>query len=274
LWNQYLKLSAAYQQHEFFYRSPAKLAETFSGEKGETQSVRVYKDEMSYKFEYNESPKIQELIGNENTSVDDKDKQEENDAQFANVSAEFSKWVQQERFPQFVKITRGKFNHLLSTRKLLVMAVLEENRIGQLTPDMEEFRGMVKAVQERNIERYRQHFQFGWTGSIDIANSVAMDTLALPNLLVINTTTYQHYLPYDEPAHLTIEAIQIFLDDILEGTAPVYGGSSYSVRLYRAYYEAKSNIVEMWKGNPALACVLFGLPFGFFCLDMLFNLLC
>ena len=37
-------------------------------------------------------------------------------------------------------------------------------------------------------------------------------------------------------------------------------------RLYRAYYEAKSNIIEMWKGNPALASVLFGLPFGFFAL--------
>ena len=35
------------------------------------------------------------------------------------------------------------------------MAVLEENRIGQLTPDMEEFRGMVKAVLERNMDRYR-----------------------------------------------------------------------------------------------------------------------
>ena len=38
------------------------------------------------------------------------------------------------------------------------MAVLEENRIGQLTPDMEEFRGMVKAVLERNMDRYRYRF--------------------------------------------------------------------------------------------------------------------
>ena len=53
------------------------------------------------------------------------------------------------------QITRGKFNHLLSTHKLLVMAVLEENRIGQITLDMEEFRGMVRAVLERNIDRYR-----------------------------------------------------------------------------------------------------------------------
>ena len=41
------------------------------------------------------------------------------------------------------------------------------------------------------IEICRQHFQFGWTGSTDIANSVAMETLALPNLLVVNATSYQ-----------------------------------------------------------------------------------
>ena len=35
---------------------------------------------------------------------------------------------------------------------------------------------------------------------------------------------------------------------------------------YRAYYEAKTNIAEMWKGNPALTAVLFGLPLGFFAL--------
>lgn len=110
------------------------------------------------------------------------------------------------------------------------MAVLEENKIGKLTPDMEDFRSMLQLVLERNLDRYRPHFQFGWTGAPDLANSVAMETLSLPNLLVINTTTYQHYLPYDDPTHLTAEAIQIFLDDILEGNAPVYGGSSYSVR--------------------------------------------
>jgi len=34
-------------------------------------------------------------------------------------------------------------------------------------------------------------------------------------------------------------------------------------RLYRAYYEARSSISEMWQGNPALTAVLFGLPIGF-----------
>lgn len=37
-------------------------------------------------------------------------------------------------------------------------------------------------------------------------------------------------------------------------------------RLYRSFYEAKSSVSEMWKGNPALTAVLFGLPLGFFSL--------
>ena len=118
----------------------------------------------------------------------------------------------------------------MSTRKYVVMAVLEENKIGEITPEMEDFRGMLRSVHSRNLVRYRDHFQFGWTGEPGLANSVAMETLALPNLIVINSTTFQHYLPDDDPVELTAEAIQIFLDGVLDNTVPVYGGSTYSVR--------------------------------------------
>ena len=88
-------------------------------------------------------------------------------------------------------MTRGKFGSILSTKKYVVIAVLEENKIGELTPEMEEFRDMVKSVIERNRERYHDHFQFGWTGTPDLANSVAMETLSLPNLLVVNSSSFQ-----------------------------------------------------------------------------------
>lgn len=117
------------------------------------------------------------------------------------------------------------------TLLLQVMAVLQENKIGQLSPgpEMEAFRDMLKSVLESNLDRFRPHFQFGWTGSPDLANSVAMQTLSLPNLLVVNASTYQHYLPDDDPSQLTGEAVTLFLDQVLEGTAKVYGGSSYFV---------------------------------------------
>lgn len=78
--------------------------------------------------------------------------------------------------------------------------------------------------------RYRDKFQFGWTGTPELANSVAMEQLSLPNLLVVNSSSFQHHLPDDDPTQLTPEAIQLFLDQVLAGEAPVYGGSSYTVR--------------------------------------------
>ena len=48
------QIASAYQQHEFFYRASAELAERLTGEKGESPCVRVFKDGTSYKFDYTE----------------------------------------------------------------------------------------------------------------------------------------------------------------------------------------------------------------------------
>lgn len=48
----------------------------------------------------------------------------------------------------------------------------------------------------------------------------------------------------------------------------VYGGNSLWVRLYRTYFEARRSLSEMWKGNPVLTTVIFGLPLGFLSLIM------
>jgi len=182
------------------------------------------------------------------------------------------KWMMGERFPLFVKVTRGKFGNIMTTNKYVVIAVLEENKLLEITPEMEQFKSVVRKVIEENRDKYHEHFQFGWTGSPDLANSVAMESLSLPNLLVINSTTYQHHLPEDHPAHLTPEAISIFLDSILSGEAPSYGGSSWLVRLYRSFYEGRTALYEMWRGNPVLTAVLLGLPLGF--LSLIFYSIC
>jgi thioredoxin domain-containing protein 10 len=184
----------------------------------------------------------------------------------------FFSWLMAERFPLFVKVTRGRFGNIMATNKFLVIAVLEENKLMQIEPDQEQFRDMLKEVIEMNREAYHKHFQFGWTGTPDLANSVAMEQLSLPNLLVINSTTYQHHLPEDHPPQLTPEAIKIFLDSVLAGEAPAYGGSSWLVRLSRAVYEGRTAMVGMWRGNPVLTALLLGLPFGF--LSLIFYSIC
>ncbi|TRY67032.1 hypothetical protein TCAL_03476, partial [Tigriopus californicus] len=244
-----------------------------SGER-ETQAIRVFKDGSSTKFE--EPPADLNERSSRDLPHDDFASTEipESSGPTAPgptepssiVNSSLHSWVTQERFPLFVKVTRGKFHHILSTQKLIVIAVLEQNKIGELSPEMEDFKEMVLNVIMRRKDKFQSKFQFGWTGSPEIANSVAMETLSIPNLLVVNSSSYQHYLPDDDPTKLTEEAIEIFLDGILDGAVPVYGGASYTVRLYRAYYEAKTSVIEMWKGNPALTAVLFGLPMGFFSL--------
>ena len=49
-WENFEKIATNLQQHEFFYQTEAELAQDFSGQ-SETQSIRVYKDSSSFKFE-------------------------------------------------------------------------------------------------------------------------------------------------------------------------------------------------------------------------------
>jgi thioredoxin domain-containing protein 10 len=104
-----------------------------------------------------------------------------------------------------------------------------------------------------------------------------MDTLGTPHLLVYNSTTNEHHLPDDDPLEMTPESIEIFLESVYNQSARVYGGDHLSVRTFRAWFELKRLLRDMWKGNPVLTIVIFGLPLGFlslicysiFCADIL-----
>ncbi|KAF4528735.1 hypothetical protein B566_EDAN016903 [Ephemera danica] len=196
-------------------------------------------------------------------------------------------WINTERFHTFMKITRGNLHQAFASNKFLVLAVVEENKLQDVPSHMIEFRDMVESVIRNNRDKYHKFFQFGWTGSPDLANSVAMSMLPLPSLLVINSTTNHHHLPSEQllgPTGLSPEAITAFLDSVMDQSAPVshqkcslfsslmvafgyvsqaYGGNTILVRLYRAYFEARTSLAEMWMGNPVLTAVLFGLPLGF-----------
>ncbi|XP_018401056.1 PREDICTED: protein disulfide-isomerase TMX3 isoform X2 [Cyphomyrmex costatus] len=142
-------------------------------------------------------------------------------------------------------------------------AVVEENQLEEVAPDMLEFRDMVESVIKNKRNKYHDHFQFGWTGSPNLANSVAMMTLPIPSLLVINSTTHHHHIPDDDTEKLTPYVIELFLEQIRNESAPRYGGNNWLVRSYRKWFETKTILISMWKGNPILMMVLLGLPFGF-----------
>lgn len=177
----------------------------------------------------------------------------------------FLDWMNRERFPTFQKITYGNFHQILKTGKKIVTAVLEENQIGKITMRMQEFKDMLEAIALNTRELFHEHFVFGWVGTPEIANSVAMMHLPVPSLLVIQPETYQYFLPegHSREQPPSPQAVLELLNTILDGSAVPYGGDSFPYRLYRAYFEAKTALAGMWRGNPVLTAVLFGLPLGF-----------
>jgi len=251
LWDAFNQTAVAYQAYnQFFYLDQSEVPSDFLEKKG-LPFVFVRKENEEYFYNIPE--------GSSESSE-------------YNLTISLSEWVIRERFPTFMRITRANFQELTGTNKYIVVAVVDEDKLGRLTPEMATFKSLVESIILRNKDVYNHHFQFGWVGHPDLANSVAMATLPVPSLIVVNTTSFHHYIPEDEPQHLTHDAIASFLDQIKVGTAPAYGGRSILMRAYRAYYEAKTSLADMWVGNPILTTILFGLPLGF--LSLIFYSIC
>ncbi|XP_050675215.1 protein disulfide-isomerase TMX3-like isoform X2 [Leptidea sinapis] len=240
LWETYSIQAMKYQPHNWFYSMSHELVKNELKPPNET-SVFVYKEDDIYYFE----------VTPENLQ----------DKNALNVSMD--KWVHSERFGFYPKISRSNINELLDIEKYLVITVVSENKLNEITQTEKDFKDMVEEIIRKRKHELHPKFQFGWMGSPELANSIAMYELTVPHLLVINSTTHHHHIPDDDPILMTPEAISMFLDDVYNQVAPTYGGNSFIVRLYRAFFEGRATVGNMWKGNPILTTLVFGLPLGF-----------
>ena len=48
-------------------------------------------------------------------------------------------WVNHERFPSVVEIGNGNFHQVLKIKKFIVLAVMEEDKVGRMTKPMQEY---------------------------------------------------------------------------------------------------------------------------------------
>lgn len=250
LWDVFYSAAESYQPHGYFYATSVEIAKRHFGI-DTVPAALVYKERSHYYFPYSDNFDLLEP---------------------AHLNESLFRWINEERFPTFPKVTRSNIHHIVQTKKYLVLAVVEENKLSEIAAHEQEFRDMVEIFVHKNKQKYHGRFQFGWVGTPDLAHSIAMDTLATPHLIVLNASTNEHHIPEDDPLQLTPEAIELFLDSIHNQTAPTFGGNSLPVRIYRAWFEAKTSLYDMWLGNPVLTSVLFGLPLGF--LSLIFYSIC
>ncbi|NXD72490.1 TMX3 isomerase, partial [Eolophus roseicapillus] len=126
------------------------------------------------------------------------------------------------------------------------------------------FPSRLKSIIQEVARDYRDHFhrdfQFGHMDGNDYINSLLMDDLTIPTIVVLNTSNQQYFLP-DRHIENTEDMVQ-FINNILDGTAEAQGGDGLLQRIKRIIYDAKSTVVSVFKSSPLLGCFLFGLPLG------------
>lgn len=65
-----------------------------------------------------------------------------------------------------------------------------------------------------NQSKFFRDFQFGWIGSPEFANAITLSDIALPSLIIYNSTTRHHHFPEEKPNELTPESITSFLEAV------------------------------------------------------------
>ncbi|CAG9768012.1 unnamed protein product [Ceutorhynchus assimilis] len=245
LWDIYFTIAMNLQPHAFFYSiNKESYPEDFVN--STEPALYVHKEGIFYSYQDNFE---------KHTDLD-------------HLNTTIFKWVNEERFETFPRITNENLKEVLKSGKYVVLAIVEEDKIKRIPTDMIEFRGKVETLIRKKRHIYHPHFQFGWMGNADLVNSLLMQRIPLPYLLVINSSTFHHHVPEDDPAEMSIESIEIFLEKILNKTSPMYGGDSVHINVARKFFDFKRGLEDMWKGNPILLLVIFTLPSLFFILIM------
>ncbi|XP_026794043.2 leucine zipper transcription factor-like protein 1 isoform X7 [Pangasianodon hypophthalmus] len=166
-------------------------------------------------------------------------------------------WVNRERFQGYLQIDGFTLYELGETGKLVAIAVIDEK---VSTEESLRLKSLIQRVSTEYRDNFYRDFQFGHMDGNDYINSLIMGEVAVPSVIVLNTSNEQYFLP-SEPME-SLEQLISFIRSVLDGTAQAYGGDGFFHRLKRVAYDARSTIMSVFRSSPVLACFLFGLPLG------------
>ncbi|XP_072808145.1 protein disulfide-isomerase TMX3 isoform X2 [Vicugna pacos] len=152
---------------------------------------------------------------------------------------DLSSWINRERFQNYLTMDGFLLYELGDTGKLVAIAVIDE---------------------KNTSAEHTRDFQFGHMDGNDYINTLLMDELKVPTVVVLNTSNQQYFL-LDRQINNAEDMVQ-FINNILDGTVDAQGGDSILQRLKRMVFDAKSTIVSVFRSSPLMGCFLFGLPLG------------
>ncbi|XP_040209840.1 protein disulfide-isomerase TMX3 isoform X2 [Rana temporaria] len=170
---------------------------------------------------------------------------------------DLSSWVNRERFEGYLHVDGFTLYELGDTGKLVAVAVIDDKNN---SVEHTRLKSIVQEVATSYRGLFHRDFQFGHMDGSEYINSLLMDEVQVPTIVVLNTSNQQYFL-----ASKKIESVEDmieFINSILDGTAEAQGGDGILQRIKRVAYDAQSTIVSVFKSSPLLGCFLFGLPLG------------
>ncbi|KAM5157447.1 protein disulfide-isomerase TMX3 [Mantella aurantiaca] len=170
---------------------------------------------------------------------------------------DLSSWVNRERFEGYLHVDGFTLYELGDTGKLVAVAVIDDKNN---SVEHTRLKSIVQEVAKDYRDHFHRDFQFGHMDGSEYINSLLMDEVQVPTIVVLNTSNQQYFLPSKKIESLE-DMIQ-FVNSILDGTADAQGGDGILQRIKRVAYDARSTVVSVFKSSPFLGCFLFGLPLG------------
>ncbi|XP_020026713.2 protein disulfide-isomerase TMX3 isoform X3 [Castor canadensis] len=170
---------------------------------------------------------------------------------------DLSSWINRERFQNYLTMDGFLLYELGDTGKLVAIAVIDEKNTSL---EHTRLKSIIQEVARDHRDHFHRDFQFGHMDGNGYINTLLMDELTVPTVVVLNTSNQQYFL-LDRRIKDAKDMVQ-FINSILDGTVEAQGGDSILQRLKRIVFDAKSTIVSIFKSSPLMGCFLFGLPLG------------
>lgn len=124
-----------FQPFIYFYSTTDAVLQASSAKSSENSpKILVFKDGTHYIYTNKEPLVLENRAAVDSSSSEEEDYVETN----TNELNPIRRWVNHERFPNMMKITAGNFHQVLKIQKYIVVAVLEEDKVGRLTKVMRE----------------------------------------------------------------------------------------------------------------------------------------
>ncbi|XP_049638136.1 protein disulfide-isomerase TMX3 isoform X1 [Suncus etruscus] len=170
---------------------------------------------------------------------------------------DLSAWINRERFQNYIPMDGFVLYELGETGKLVAIAVIDEKNSSL---EHTRLKSIIQEVAGNFRGQFHRDLQFGHMDGNEYINTLLMDELSVPTVVVLNTSNQQYFL-LDRQIKNAEDMVQ-FIHSILDGRVEAQGGDSILHRLKRIIFDAKSTVVSIFKSSPLMGCFLFGLPLG------------